>query len=215
METKSFKTRVFKKELGCRTGAVIALNVSAASLTGSSGKASVPAILGGNPVRTITWPSWPVLDTKEDEELLLKVLRSGRWWRGSARDSVVAEFEMQYAEALGVNRCLAMVNGTNSLITSLRMLDVGGSDEVIVTPYTFIATTHAILETVAMPVFADVDPETFQIDPDTIREKITPRTKAIMPVHILGLPSDEVKSFRSPCYTSGLLFFYIDQILNN
>ncbi len=193
MWKQNYSRREFiRKNSAAGLGAVIALNVPAASSPGRSRKASVPAILGGEPVRTTPWPTWPVWDSKEDEELVLKVLRSGRWWRGSARDSVVAEFEMQYAEALGVSRCLAMVNGTNSLITSLRMLDVGGGDEVIVTPYTFIATTHAILETGAMPVFADVDPETFQIDPGKIREKITPRTKAIMPVHILGLPSDMV-----------------------
>jgi dTDP-4-amino-4,6-dideoxygalactose transaminase len=83
-----------------------------------------------------------------------------------------------------------VVNGTNSLIISLKMLDIGGGDEVIVTPYTFIASVHAILETGAMPVFADIDPATFQIHPENIRKKITPRTRAIMPVHILGLPCD-------------------------
>ena len=94
---------------------------------------------------------------------------------------------------IGAKRCLAVVNGTNSLIISLEMLGVGGGDEVIVTPYTFIATISAILETGAMPVFVDIDPATFQIDPIKIEAKITPRTRAILPVHILGLPSDIVR----------------------
>lgn len=191
MWKRNFSRREFiRKNSLTGLGAVIAVNMPAASAVSTSRRASVPAVLGGDAVRTTPWPSWPVWDRAEDEELVLGVLRSGRWWRGSSRESVVDEFERQYAEALEVKRCLAMVNGTNSLITSLRMLDVGGGDEVIVTPYTFIATTHAILEAGAMPVFADVDPETFQIDPQKIREKITPRTRAIMPVHILGLPSD-------------------------
>ncbi len=83
-----------------------------------------------------------------------------------------------------------MVNGTNALNTSLRMLDIGWGDEVLVTPYTFIASVSPILFNGAIPVFVDIDPETFQMDPGKIEAKITPRTKAIMPVHILGLPCD-------------------------
>ncbi len=124
-----------------------------------------------------------------DEEQLLKVLRSGVW----SRAEVVTEFEKKWAETIGAKRCLAVVNGTNALIASLVQLGIGGGDEVIVPPYTFIATVAAILQTGAMPVFVDTDPETFQIDPDKIEAKITPRTKAIMPVHILGLPADMIK----------------------
>ena len=90
-------------------------------------------------------------------------------------------------------RCLAVVNGTNALIAALVQLGIGGGDEVLVPPYTFIATVQSILQTGAMPVFVDTDPETFQIDADKIEAKITPRTKAIMPVHILGLPADMIK----------------------
>ncbi|NUQ65077.1 MAG: DegT/DnrJ/EryC1/StrS family aminotransferase, partial [Pirellulales bacterium] len=121
-----------------------------------------------------------------DEAQVLKAIRSGVW----SRSGVVAEFEKRWAELVGAKRCLATVNGTNALITAIKQLDIGGGDEVIVTPYTWIATTQAILQTGAMPIFADVDPDTFLIDPDRIEERITPRTRAILPVHILGLPAD-------------------------
>jgi dTDP-4-amino-4,6-dideoxygalactose transaminase len=80
------------------------------------------------------------------------------------------------------------VNGTNSLLTALHCLDVGVGDEVIVSPYTFIATYNVVLNSVALPVFADTDPETFLINPDKIEEKINENTRAILPVHIFGLP---------------------------
>jgi len=83
-----------------------------------------------------------------------------------------------------------VVNGTNALITALVQQGIGGGDEVIVPPYTFIATIISVLQTGAMPVFVDTDPETFQIDASKIEAKITPLTKAILPVHILGLPAD-------------------------
>ena len=145
-----------------------------------------PAILGGTPTHTSGWQKWPIWNPKTDEELLLKVIRSGVW----SRAGTVAEFEKKYAETIGAKRCLAVVNGTNALIAALVQSGIGGGDEVILPPYTFIASAISILQTGAMPVFADIDPETFQIDPKEIEKKITPRTRAIMPVHILGLPAD-------------------------
>jgi perosamine synthetase len=171
-------------------GAVIAMSPASGLFANTGQDASVPAILGGSPARTKSWLNWPVWDAAADEQHILKVLRSGVWCRAGVAKSVVTEFEEKWAETLGAKRGLAVVNGTNSLIIALRMLNVGGGDEVIVTPYTFIATISCILEVGAMPVFADVDPETFQISPEKIREKITPRTRAILPVHILGLPCD-------------------------
>jgi dTDP-4-amino-4,6-dideoxygalactose transaminase len=105
----------------------------------------------------------------------------------------VTEFEKKYAETIGAKRCLALVNGTNALIVSMVQLGIGGGDEVIVSPHTFIASVVSILQTGAIPVFVDVDPETFQIDHNRIEAMITPRTKAIMPVHIFGLPCDMIK----------------------
>lgn len=145
-----------------------------------------PALLGGTPIRTAAWPKWPQWDSGKDEELILKVLRSGVW----SRDKVVEEFETKWAETLGVKRCLTVVNGTNAIIAALVQSKIGGGDEVIVSSYTFIATIVAILQTGAMPVFVDSDPDTFQLDATKIESKITSRTRAILPVHILGLPAD-------------------------
>jgi len=148
---------------------------------------TVPALLGGDPVITShDWPSWPIWKPETDEKRLLEVMRSGVW----SRNKVVSEFEQRWAETIGSRRCLSVVNGTNALNTALAQLEIGWGDEVLVTPYTFIASVSCILFNGAIPVFVDVDPETFQMDPDKIEEKITPHTKAIIPVHILGLPCD-------------------------
>ena len=155
-----------------------------ANITKNAGK---PAILGGSPIRTKAFPQWPVWD-RDAEAHVLSILRSGNWFRG--RGDTVAQFEKAYAKLLGAKRALCTVNGTNSLLTAMNVLDIGVGDEVIVSPYTFIATYNVVFGSCALPVFADTDPETFQINPDKIEERITERTRAIMPVHILGLPAN-------------------------
>ncbi len=152
-------------------------------------KGSLPAILGGPKSHHDLWPVWPVWRSPEYDEKILEVLRSGVWSRAKITD----EFEKKWAEMVGTKHCLSVVNGTNALITAVAQFNIGPGDEVIVPPYTFVATVQAVLMNGAIPVFADVDPETFQIDPAKIEAKITPRTKAIMPVHILGIPADMVK----------------------
>lgn len=132
------------------------------------------------------WPKWPMWNAETDEPRVVEVLRSGVW----SRAKVVKEFEETWAKTIGTKRCVTTVNGTNAMICSLANLDVGGGDEVILPPYTFIASPQAILQTGAMPVFVDTDPETFQMDVRKIEEKITPRTRAILPVHIAGIPCD-------------------------
>ncbi len=187
MTKRNYSRREFVKQNSLAgLGAAVSLGVVPVLMSNRSSVSDVPAILGGEKVRTKAWPHWPQWDITTDEEPVVKVLRSGIW----SRASVVDEFERKWAETIGTKRCLALVNGTNSLITALVQLGIGGGDEVIVSPYTFIATSIAILQTGAIPVFADTDPESFQIDPDTIEERITPRTKAILPVHIFGLPAD-------------------------
>lgn len=170
------------------TGAIAAVAASRVpSYANMSKKAAKPAILGGKALRAKPFPGWPVWD-KSAEESVLAILRSGNWYRGQG--NTVTEFEAAYAELLGAKRCVCTVNGTNALLTALHILDVGVGDEVIVSPYTFIATYNVVLNSSALPVFADTDPETFQINPDKIEERITERTKAILPVHILGLPAN-------------------------
>jgi perosamine synthetase len=184
---KKYSRREFVKQNSLAgVGAAFTLAVPPSMFTASSKSASTPAILGGDRIRTKGWPGWPIWNPRTDEELLLKVMRSGVW----SRHDVVTEFEKKWAETLGAKHCLTTVNGTNALICAVRNLDIGAGDEVITTPFTFIATPLSILQNGAMPVFADIDPETVQIDPDRIEEKITSRTRAIMPVHIYGLPAD-------------------------
>jgi len=194
MAKKIYSRREFiKKNSLTGLGTILAMNATTHAMFSQIQTDTLkPAILGGSPVRNKPWPVWPMWNIETDEKNVIDVMRSGVWCRAGVREdvSVVSEFEKKWAETIGSKRCLAVVNGTNALIISLKMLEIGGGDEVIVTPYTFIATISAILEAGAMPVFADVDPETFQIKPENIRKKITPRTRAILPVHILGLPCD-------------------------
>jgi dTDP-4-amino-4,6-dideoxygalactose transaminase len=147
----------------------------------SSASAGVPAILGGQPVRTAPFPRWPSF-READEKAVLPVLRSGVW----SRAKVVDEAERRFARLMGAKYCLATCNGTTAIITAVCSLGIGAGDEVITTPYTFVATIHPILLANALPVFADVDPETWQIDPAKIEAKINKNTVAILPVHIIG-----------------------------
>ena len=121
----------------------------------------------------------------------LNFLRCGAAATGSAaRTDACAEFERGYAQLLGAKRCLATASGTTALIVSLHVMDVDAGDEVIVSPYTFSASYNAILSHKALPVFADTDPATLTMDPASIESRITERTRAIMPVHIFGMPCD-------------------------
>ncbi len=170
-------------------GTIVSSGSISSAFAAIKNETGVPAILGGKPVRTESWPKWPRWNPATDEERVLEVLRSGVW----SRNKVVTEFENKWAETVGAKRALAVVNGTNAIIAALVQLNVGGGDEVIVSSYTFIASVAAILATGAMPVFVDTNPETFQIDASKIEEKITSRTRAILPVHILGLPAEMYK----------------------
>lgn len=145
------------------------------------------AINGGEKVHAGSWPEWPVWDQSADKGIL-DMLHSGRWWRGDGE--YVEQFEKKYAEIMGAKACLATASGTTSLITALGVLGVDAGDEVLVSPYTFIATYNAIFAHKALPVFVDSDPETFLLDPTKIESRITDRTAAIVPVHIYGLPCD-------------------------
>lgn len=168
-------------------GVLAGLNSFGKSSSLSIFNSQAPAILGGRPLLSKTdWVKWPIWIPEQDEPILLQAMRSGAW----SRSKMVDEFETQWAKALGVKRALATVNGTNALIVGLNQLGIGGGDEVLVPPYTFIATIQAVTTNGAMPVFVDVDPDTYQMDPAKIEAKITPRTKAILPVHILGMPAN-------------------------
>jgi dTDP-4-amino-4,6-dideoxygalactose transaminase len=158
----------------------VAAAAAAALVQGASLK---PAALGGEPVRKQPFPSWPVWKGNDEAEWM-KVLRSGKWFRGYGK--AVDTFETKFAAAMGSPHCLAVANGTSALMTALHGLDVQPGDEVIVPPYTFIATINAVLSKSALPVFIDTNPRTFQMDASRIDAAITGRTVAVIPVHIAG-----------------------------
>ncbi|NOX55481.1 MAG: DegT/DnrJ/EryC1/StrS family aminotransferase [Planctomycetes bacterium] len=150
--------------------------------------ADKPAMLGGKRAHRGGWPGWPEW-RKSWEPRILEILRSGRWC-SSGGGGTVAEFEEAYAKLLGAKRCVATASGTTALLTALHVMGIDAGDEVIVSPYTFIATYNVCLMHKALPVFADTDPETLTMDPATIESRITDRTRAILPVHIYGMPCD-------------------------
>jgi dTDP-4-amino-4,6-dideoxygalactose transaminase len=145
------------------------------------------AIHGGKPVRPPhkKWPAWPVWDSRERKGLNA-VLESGKWWYGEK----VKEFEEQFAEFQGAKYCVTASSGTTALETCLLALNIGAGDEVIVPAYTFMATASCVMRVGATVVFADVDPNTYCIAIDSVAKLITPRTKAIMPVHFAGMMAD-------------------------
>lgn len=149
--------------------------------------AEKPALLGGPPVRSTRFPSWPVVDERE-EKALSDVLHSGKWFRLDGQ--TVDRFEEAYARLTGARHCIATVNGTSALYASLAGLDVAPGDEVILPPYTFIATLNVVFLQYALPVFVDSDPETFQMDARKLEAAVTERTTVIMPVHLGGNACD-------------------------
>jgi len=175
-----------KKSSVTAAGTMIGSRLSGFGLIFSN-RAQEPALLGGTPVRSKKWVKWPIWNS-DAEGGLISLLRSGRWWRGAG--NTIDRFEKEYARLLGAGHCLATASGTTALITAMSATGVDAGDEVIVAPFTFIATYNAVFCLKALPVFADTDAETYTLDPDTIEERITERTKAILPVHIYGLPAD-------------------------
>ncbi len=144
------------------------------------------AIDGGEPIRKKGFHGWPVWDESE-LDALREVLESGVWGVGGEK---VPEFEQKFADYVGVKHGICVTSGTTALEIALKAGGVGPGDEVIVPPYTFMATASAVLQVNAIPIFADIDPETYNIDPKEAEKAITERTKAIIPVHIGGCPAD-------------------------
>ncbi len=145
------------------------------------------ALLGGAPIRMRPFPSWPVFG-KPEERRVLAVLRSGKW--GRLHGEEVETFENRFAEMHGCREGVAVVNGTVSLKIALLAGGIQAEDEVIIPPYTFFSTASAVIEANAVPVFADIDLHMFNLDPAAVEAAITPRTRAIIPVHFAGQPAD-------------------------
>ena len=137
--------------------------------------------------QSITWPPWPN-HTRDELSRVQQVLESGRtnYWTGEEGRS----FEREYADYVGVEHAVAVANGSVGLELALRTLGIKAGDEVIVTPRSFIASVSSIVICGAKPVFADVDRDSQNITAETIAPYITPRTRAILLVHLAGWPCD-------------------------
>jgi dTDP-4-amino-4,6-dideoxygalactose transaminase len=149
---------------------------------------SLPALLGGEPVADDgTYPSWPQWGEREREELLA-TLDSGAWWTGDGERAFA--FAQAFADYQGAAGGLPFINGTTTLESALVACGIGEGDEVIVPGMTFVASASAVLAVNATPVIVDVDPETLCIDAAAAEAAITPKTRAIIAVHVAGAVSD-------------------------
>ena len=145
------------------------------------------ALFGGKKAKQKAFPLWPQYDEKE-RRALEEVLESRVWWRTPGTKTL--EFEKAFAEYHGARHGIAVTNGTAALEVTMAALGIGPGDEVIVPNFTFVATASAVLFANALPVLVDVDPETYCLDPALTEAAITPRTKAIIAVHMGGHPAD-------------------------
>lgn len=126
--------------------------------------------------------------TEEEQEEVRKVIESQKL--SLLVGNVVENFEKEFAKYIGVKHAIGVNSGTAALHVSIAALDIGTGDEVIVPPFTFIATASSVLHNNAIPVFADIDDKTYNLDPKSVKEKITDKTKAIIPVHLAGISAD-------------------------
>jgi len=141
------------------------------------------AILGGPKLRTEEYPEWPVWDER-DVQAVAEVVRSGRWGGFPYPGPKTAELAKKFSELQGGGYAVPMINGTVTMEVALRAAGIGWGDEVIVPAYTFQATASAPMAAGAIPVIVDVDPNTYCLDPKAVAKAITPKTKAIIPVHL-------------------------------
>lgn len=148
---------------------------------------SALALLGGEKAKSKPFPIWPHYDEAE-ERALKQVLESRIWWRTPGTKTL--EFEQAFAKFHGARHGIAVTNGTAALEVAMAGLGIGAGDEVILPDFTFVATASAVLFANALPVLVDVDPGTYCINPDLVEEAITPRTKAVIAVHMGGHPAD-------------------------
>ena len=157
------------------------------------------AITGGEAVHTTGWPSWPPQDPGYLEKLKA-VLDSGVWGVGGPMNAALSEEFKRLSDAEYV---VPNTSGTIALELALRALEVGAGDEVIVPPYTFIATASAVIAVNAIPIFADIKPDTLCLDADAVAAAVTPQTKAVIGVHIGGMPAD-LQALQAVCDRHGL-----------
>lgn len=188
MKANELNRRQFLATAAAAGSAAVASSVMPASAAGRARWTGKLALLGGEPVRKAkTWPSWPYWDDKVIESVI-KTTKSGIWCRIQSASGTVPTFEKEYATLTGAKFCVATGSGTQALHTCVEALGIGPGDEVITSPYTDPGTIAAILSARALPVLADLDVESYQLDPADVERRITENTRAIMPVHMMGQP---------------------------
>jgi len=187
MSERSLRRREFV--IGASAGAIGAVVFRRVPAYGDvTDKARTLAILGGEPVRrNRSWPSWPYRDEKVVDSVV-KTTQSGIWCRIQSKSGTVPTFEKEFAQLIGAKFCVAVGSGTQALHTCVEAVGIGPGDEVITSPYTDPGTIAAILCARALPVLADLDPESYQLDPADVERRVTENTRAIMPVHLMGQP---------------------------
>ena len=189
MDTRNLSRRQFIAAVsaGSLTRVVSRTIPSYANITNKAGKL---AILGGQPVRkNKSWPSWPYWDEGVVDSIV-KTTKSRIWCRIQSKSGTVPTLEKKFASLMGAKFCVATGSGTQALHTCVEALGIGPGDEVITSPYTDPGTIASILSARALPVLADLDRDSFQLDPADVERRITENTKAIMPVHMMGQPCD-------------------------
>ena len=144
------------------------------------------AVHGGEPVREEPFPGWPVWDERE-LEAVTEVFESGTWGVNGTQTETFCD---EYAERHDAAHAVTVTNGTIALQIALQAAGVGPGDEVIVPPYTFVATASAVLDCNAVPVFADIERDSVCLDPASVEAQLTDRTAAVIPVHLGGRPAD-------------------------
>ncbi|MXZ75664.1 MAG: DegT/DnrJ/EryC1/StrS family aminotransferase [Gemmatimonadetes bacterium] len=145
------------------------------------------AINGAAPVRTEPFPFWP-MNLDASARAAGETVRSGLW--GSIQGEKVRSLEHRFASFQHAAHGIAVSNGTTALCLALQAIGIEPGDEVILPAYTFIASASSVVMSNAVPVFVDIDPLTYNLDPDRVEEAVTPRTRAVVAVHFAGLPAD-------------------------
>ena len=145
------------------------------------------ALHGGTPVRTSPPPAWPIQDEAE-VDAVTRVARSGKWQYGIGSEGT--ELEEQFAEWIGSKHAISTINGTETMAISLKAAGIGPGDEVIMPTTTFVACPLSVLLVGAVPVPVDIDPASMSIDIEATEAAITAQTRALMPVHLYGIPAD-------------------------
>lgn len=167
------------------TGSITAFDTPVSK---SSGKL---ALFGGAPVRAKVWPQWPAMLADEKMmESINKTTRSGIWSRIQSPTGTVATFEKEFAKLMGTDLCIGTGSGTQALATCVEAMGIGPGDEVITSPYSDFGTVSAVLTSRALPVLVDLDRASYQLDAALIEKKINKNTKAIIPVHMMGMPCE-------------------------